>query len=94
MGIDVLNPIQPECNDIEKIVELYEGKISFWGGIGTQSVMPFGKPEDVKKSVKAIKNLLGRDGGFLIAPTHILEPEVPWKNVLAFIDAAKQANYK
>lgn len=93
VGIDILNPVQPECNDLEKIFNLYGDKISFWGGIGTQSTMPFGTPEDVRAKVKEVQSVLGKNGGLLLAPTHILEPEVPWKNIIAFIDAAKTARY-
>lgn len=93
IGIDILNPVQPECNDLRKIYEKYGKRISFWGGIGTQSTMPFGKPEDVRSKVKEVQETLGKNGGLLLAPTHILEPEVPWENVLAFIEAAKGAKY-
>ena len=39
------------------------------------------------------KQALGRNGGLLVAPTHILEPEVPWDNVLAFVEAARNSFY-
>lgn len=94
VGIDILNPVQPECNDLEKIFALYGDKISFWGGIGTQTTMPFGTPEDVRAKVTEVQSILGKNGGLLLAPTHILEPEVPWDNIVAFIDAAKNAEYK
>lgn len=94
IGVDILNPVQPECNDLKKIFEKYGEKISFWGAIGTQSTMPFGKPEDVKAKVKEVQEILGKNGGLLVAPTHILEPEVPWENVLAFVEAAKGSKYE
>lgn len=93
IGVDVLNPVQPECNDLEAIARRSSGRISFWGGIGTQSTMPFGSTADVAESVLRVKESLGRDSGLLVAPTHILEPEVPWENVLAFVSAAKQSTY-
>jgi len=93
IGVDIVNPVQPECNDLEKIEAQYHDKISFWGGIGTQTTMPFGTPAEVKQEVTRIKNLLGKNGGLLLAPTHLLEPEVPWENVIAFIEAAKNSWY-
>jgi uroporphyrinogen decarboxylase len=93
-GIDILNPVQPECNDLDALVKRFGSRISFWGGIGTQSVMPFGTPEEVTAEVRRIKGILGRDGGLLVAPTHILEPDVPWKNILAFIEAARSSGYQ
>jgi uroporphyrinogen decarboxylase len=90
IGVDILNPVQPECNDLESLARRFQDRISFWGGIGTQSIMPFGTPAEVAAEVHRVTNILGRDGGLLLAPTHILEPDVPWNNVLAFIQAARE----
>ncbi|MGV8090241.1 MAG: uroporphyrinogen decarboxylase family protein [Mangrovibacterium sp.] len=89
-GVEVLNPIQPECNDLSLIYRKYNGRLSFWGGIGVQSVMPNGTPEEVASKVRETNNLLGENGGFLIAPAHILDPAIPWDNIVAFVDAAKK----
>ncbi|MFH0990107.1 MAG: uroporphyrinogen decarboxylase family protein [bacterium] len=91
IGIDILNPVQPECNDLQFLGKQYGDKISFWGGVGTQTTMPFGTPDDVRLKVKEVVAQLGSNGGLLLAPTHILEPEVPWENVLAFIEAARES---
>ena len=93
IGVDILNPVQPECNDLKKIYEKYGKKIAFWGGIGTQSTMPFGSTKDVKEKVKEVQKILGENGALLLAPTHILEPEVPWENVVAFVEAVKNSKY-
>jgi uroporphyrinogen decarboxylase len=89
IGVDIVNPIQPECNDLEEIGRRYDDRISFWGGIGTQTTMPYGTKEEIAKKVKEVQGQLGKKGGLLIAPSHILEPEVPWDNVLAFVDAVR-----
>ena len=89
IGVDILNPIQPECNDFDRIADLNFDRISFWGGIGTQSLMPFGTPDDVRGAVAHLNDRFGSKGGMLIAPSHILEPEVPWANVTAFVNAVK-----
>ena len=92
-GVDILNPVQPECNDLNKIYAMYGDRLAFWGGIGTQSVMPFGSPDDVTEAVRDVQRTLGGQGALLVAPSHILEPEVPWENVLAFVEAAKNSYY-
>ena len=89
IGVDILNPVQPECNDLSDMARRFGRRISFWGGIGTQSTMPFAAPAEVRAKVQEVKAVLGREGGLLIAPSHILEPEVPWENVLAFVEEAK-----
>lgn len=90
IGIEVLNPVQPECMDPAKLKKRYGDKLAFWGTMGTQSTMPFATPEEVRKVVKQRIETVGKNGGLLIAPTHVLEPEVPWENILAFFEAVEE----
>lgn len=94
VGVDVLNPIQPECMDFKDIFTKYGDKISFFGTIGTQTMMPFGTPAEIKKYVKDTLDFVGKKGGLLISPTHILEPEVPPENIAAYIEACKEYKSK
>jgi uroporphyrinogen decarboxylase len=94
IGIDILNPVQPECNDLVAIGKQFGGRISFWGGIGTQTTMPYGNPQTVREAVRTVQWQLGPSGGLLLAPSHILEPEVPWENVVAFVEGAREARYE
>ena len=89
VGIDVLNPVQPECMDFRKIHEKYGSRISFHGTIGTQTTMPFGTPQEVRAQVFRNLDIAGPKGGLLVAPTHLLEPEVPWENIKAYIQACR-----
>lgn len=89
IGIDVLNPVQPECMDFKEIHDEFGDRISFHGTIGTQTTMPFGTPDDVKREVYKNLEIASDKGGLLIAPTHLLEPEVPWANILAYVDACR-----
>ncbi|MGI5930728.1 MAG: uroporphyrinogen decarboxylase family protein [Pseudoflavonifractor sp.] len=89
-GIDVLNPIQPECMDFEEIFEKYGDQVAFHGTVGTQSVMPFGTPEEVKAVVKKNLDIAGPKGGLFVAPTHLLEPEVPWENIRAYVEVCRE----
>jgi len=86
-GVDVLNPVQPECMDFREIHRKYGDQLSFHGTIGTQSVMPFGTPADVRRTVFENLDIAGRNGGLYVCPTHLLEPEVPVENVVAYIHA-------
>ncbi len=88
-GIDVLNPIQSECMDFEEIYRKYGDKISFHGTIGTQTVMPHGTPKEVKETVWRNLDIAGDKGGLFVAPTHLLEPEVPFENILAYVEACR-----
>ncbi len=88
-GIDVLNPIQSECMEFEEVHREYGERLSFHGTIGTQTVMPFGTPGEVRDAVWHNLDIAGKKGGLFPAPTHLLEPEVPWENILAYIEACK-----
>jgi uroporphyrinogen decarboxylase len=90
VGVDILNPVQPECMDPVEIKKTYGNRLSFSGTIGTQSTMPYGTPEDVREAVKRMIATVGEGGGLLLAPTHVIEPDVPWENVIAFVDATRE----
>jgi len=76
--------------DPAKLKREYGDKLAFWGTVSCQRTMPFGTPEDVINEVKLRIKTVGENGGLLIAPTHILEPDVPWENVLAFFEGVKK----
>ncbi len=84
IGVDILNPVQPECIDLSWLKKEYGKDMSFWGGIGIQTVMPFGSPQEVQQAVRQTMETLGDGGGLLIAPSHCLQPDVPWENVVSF----------
>jgi uroporphyrinogen decarboxylase len=85
--VDILNPVQPECMDPVALRQHVGRRLCLWGTIGTQSTFPFGTPDDVRREVRARIQTLGRDGGLFLAPTHMIEPEVPFANIAAFVDA-------
>lgn len=89
IGVDILNPVQPECMDPALVKAQYGDKLSFWGTIGTQTTMPFGTPREVKDCVRHNIETVGRGGGLVVAPTHLLEPEVPWENIEALVEAVE-----
>lgn len=89
-GVDILNPIQPECLDVPAVYRMCKGKVTFDGLMGTQSTMPFGTPDDVRTRVKDIIDTYGQSGGLIISPTHVLEPEVPLENIDAFCNACRE----
>jgi len=89
-GIDILNPIQPECMNFDEIYDLYGRRVSFWGTLGTQQLMPYGTREEVKQVALSRLEKCGRKGGIVIGPTHMVEPEVPWENLIAITEAARE----
>jgi len=91
MGVDILNPIQTSAGKMSNLEELKKqfGKnIIFCGAIDTHHVLPFGTPDEVRAEVKRIIEILGKDGGYMLASVHTILPDVPAENVLAMVDAA------
>jgi uroporphyrinogen-III decarboxylase len=88
-GIEDLNPVQPECMDLEAVASRYQDRLAFCGMIGTQTTMPFGTPDDVCAAVERCRRLHENGARVIVAPTHVLEPDVPWENIIAFIEAVR-----
>lgn len=89
IGVDILNPVQPECVNVEELKKYYGNKLVFDGTIGTQTTMPFGTPDEVRSTIRKRIKTLGADGGLILSPTHVLEPEVPLENIMVFIEEAR-----
>jgi uroporphyrinogen decarboxylase len=90
IGIDILNPIQPECMEPAAIKRRFGDRLSFWGTVSVQRTMPGGTPDEVRAEVRARIRDVGQGGGFILAPAHVLGPETPWENIVAFFEAADE----
>ncbi len=93
MGIDILNPIQTSAGkmaDLASLKKEFGKNIIFCGGIDTHRVLPAGTPEEVRQEVKRVIELLGEDGGYMVASVHTIMNDVPPENVLAMVDAIEE----
>lgn len=90
IGVDAINPIQPEYMDAERIRSKFGTDIVLWGTVGTQTAFSFNSPEQLKQEVKHRINSLGRSGLVLCPAYDIDEPDIPWQNILAFLNAARE----
>lgn len=88
-GLDVLNPVQPYVAEMDHEVLKAEfgERLSFHGGMDIQGVLPFGTPQDVTAEARKVMSALGRGGGYILAPTHYVQPDVPPENLIALRDA-------
>ncbi len=89
MGVDVLNPIQPEVMDIFALKDKYGSSLSFWGGISTQHTLPYGSPDEVVAETTRAVEHMGRSGGYILAPAQEIQDDVPWENIEALIHTAQ-----
>lgn len=92
IGIELLNPIQPECIEPEYVKQKYGDRLSFDGTLGTQTVMPFGNSKDVEEECKKLIKTCAYNGGLVLAPSHVIEPEVPWDNIVTFVKVLEDYN--
>jgi len=89
MGIDVLEALQFDAMGMDP-VELKEkagNKLSFHGGVSVQSTLPFGAPEEVETEVLERIKTLGKNGGYILAPSHAIQAGTPPENIYAFLKA-------
>jgi uroporphyrinogen decarboxylase len=89
IGMDIYNTFQPEIYDVKGMKREYGRDVTFYGGISTQRLLPFGSPEDVRRETLEMMETVGRDGGYIAAPTHSIPNDVPTENILAFLDAVR-----
>lgn len=87
-GVNCFNPFQPEVMDVPALLASYRGRLAFHGGLSTQHTLPHGTPEQVRAETRRLIGL-GREGGYILAPAHAVEGDVPLANMLAFIEEAQ-----
>ena len=88
-GVNCFNPFQPEVMDVYTLLPQYRGRLAFHGGMSTQQTLPFGSVEEVRAESTRLLDL-GGDGGFIFAPAHDVEGDVPLENMLAAIDTVQR----
>jgi len=87
IGVNILQPLQPEANDIFEIKREFGKDLCLMGGISTQQTLPFGSVQDVKSEVEACLRHMAVGGGYVMAPAKPIMPGVPLENARALIDA-------
>ena len=81
-GIEVLNPLQPECNAKD-----FGERLTFCGSVCVQTTLAFGNPDDVKREVERRKKLFSQGGLFLV-PTHAIQVGTFIENIITLYKSA------
>jgi len=89
LGLDIYNTFQPEIFDVAFMKREYGNSVTFYGGVSTQRLLPFETPDIVQKEIRHIMDVVGKDGGYICAPTHAIPNDVPTENIIAFLDAVQ-----
>jgi len=92
IGLDVYQSVQPEARNSNpyELKRKYGDKITFWGGLGSQSTIPFGTPDEIRAEVDKLCREMGRGGGYILCPAKPLQPGTPTGNAAAVVEAFLQ----
>ena len=89
LGFHVLHPLQPECMDFGEVYREFGQGIVLTATISSQKILPFGSPEDVRREVQRLAEIVGEQKCTIFMPSNIIQPETPWENVVAFAEEAQ-----
>jgi uroporphyrinogen decarboxylase len=88
IGLTALNPVQSEVLDHDWLKSIFGNGLAYYGGISTQTVLPYGSPDDVRNAVRDCIKQLSPDGtGLIIAPSHRMMTDIPLENIDALLNA-------
>ncbi len=88
VGFDGIDPIQPQCMDIEEVKEYLGGRTCIMGNIDCRNLLPFGTEEEVKQSVKETIKKAAPHGGYIICSSNSIHPGCKSENYIAMVEAA------
>jgi len=94
IGLDILNPLQPLAAgmDPEELKNEFGNDLIFFGGICVQDLLPNGTRESIMSEVKRRAEILGKNGGYIIAPAHNIQDDTPVENIIALFEAVQMLN--
>jgi uroporphyrinogen decarboxylase len=90
IGVDAINPLQPEHMDALRIRRRFGSRLVLWGTVGRQTTFSFAGPGDIRREVRHRIETLGRAGLVLCPAYDVDEPDIPWENVSAFLEAVQE----
>jgi uroporphyrinogen decarboxylase len=89
IGVDAINPLQPDHMDAARIRRRFGTRLALWGTVGRHTTFSFGTPQEIRQEVRHRIQTLGRAGLILCPAYDIDEPDIPWENVAAFLSAVR-----
>jgi uroporphyrinogen decarboxylase len=89
IGVQAINPLQPDHMDALRIRRRFGPRLALWGTVGRHTTFSFASPDDIRREVAFRIETLGRAGLILCPAYDIDEPDIPWENVVAFLEAVE-----
>jgi len=93
LGVDVLNPIQPDAKGMEgrELKHEFGDRLTFHGGIDIARLLPYGTTAEIVAAVRDAVEVLGKKGGYILCSAHHIQPDTPVENILAMYDPRLRA---
>ena len=93
-GADIINPVQTKAAGMEpaRLKEAFGDRVVFWGGVDEQHILPKGNLGEIYAEVEKMIGIMGKNGGYVIAPGHNIQSDTPPENVAAMYEAIKRIN--
>lgn len=87
-GVDILNPLQTSAGGMAPggLKDRFGDRIVFWGAVDVQQFLPQATPEEIPDHINALIDILGANGGYVMAPAHEIQDDVPPENILAWVE--------
>jgi uroporphyrinogen decarboxylase len=91
-GVELLNPVQTSAAgmDPEGLKAAYGDSLVFWGAVDVQQLLPRATPNEVRQEVRRLIKVLGRDGGYVSAPAHEMQDDIPPENIVAWVETVRE----
>ncbi len=91
IGIDIVMPVQVRAEGMspDSVKRDFGDRLSFYGAVDTQDLLPFASPDRVRQEVRHLLDVMGKGGGYILSSSHALLKDVPLQNVLAMYDEAR-----
>ncbi len=89
IGFNVINPIQPECMDPAEVKRRWGDRITLHGGVSLQRALPNGTEAEVREEIESLIRTCGYNGGLVVFPSNVIQPDTPTENVIACFHAAR-----
>jgi uroporphyrinogen decarboxylase len=86
IGVDILNPVQPECCDPFALKREFGRRLTFHGATSSQGLFVRGRPEEVRRHLRETARVMSQRGGYIMAPSFVILAGTPVENALAFLD--------
>lgn len=91
-GVDVLDPLQVKADGMDpaELKAEFGDRLCFSGGVDEQELLPRGTPEEVRRAVHDLLDMMMPGGGFFLGPTHNFQTDIPTDNIVAMYAAARE----